>query len=126
MRLLVFLSIILVVFIGVGIWSNHALSTSAEEFSKDIDEIVVTAQNNQWDYAYQKTKDLRKSWNKKAKWWPIILDHQEIDNIEFALAKTEQYVKTNNVELSLGQLSELKLMIKHIPEKEAVTITNIL
>jgi hypothetical protein len=126
MRLLVSLSMILVIFTGVGIWSNHALSTSAEEFSKQIDEIILTAQNDQWDHAYQKTKDLRKNWDNQASWWPIILDHQEIDNIEFALIKTEQYIKTNNIDLSLGQLFELKLMIKHIPEKEAVTITNIL
>lgn len=126
MRLLVILSIILAAFIGLGVWSNHALTTSAEQFSKKIDKIVLIAEQDKWDNAYQKTKELRKNWDKEATWWPIILDHQEIDNIEFALVRTEEYIKSNNVELSLGQLAELKLMIKHIPEKEAVTLKNIL
>ncbi|MEG6615586.1 DUF4363 family protein [Peptococcaceae bacterium 1198_IL3148] len=126
MRLLVSLILIFSIFIGLGAWSNHALTTSAKEFAKEIDIIVVTAQQDQWDAAYQKIQHLRKRWDKQAAWWPIILDHQEIDNIEFALVKTAEYIKSNNKELSFGQLAELKLMIEHIPEKEAVTITNIL
>ncbi|MDD4335270.1 MAG: DUF4363 family protein, partial [Desulfotomaculaceae bacterium] len=32
---------------------------------------------------------------------------------------------TKNTSLSWGQLSELKLMIKHIPEKESLSLQNI-
>ena len=56
----------------------------------------------------------------------IILDHQEIDNIEFSLAKIKEYVASRDLPLALGQLSELKLMIEHIPRKEAVNLENIL
>src|SRR5690554_6941931 len=126
MRLLVILSIVLMAFIGLGIWSNHALTSTAEEFSNEIDNVVLATEQHQWDDASKKTRELRKEWNKQAAWWPIILDHQEIDNIEFTLVKIEEYIKNNNIELSLAHLAELKLMIKNIPENEAVTIKNIL
>lgn len=44
-------------------------------------------------------------------------DHQEMDNIEFSLARVKEYVTSQDDALSLGQLSELKLMIEHIPRK---------
>jgi hypothetical protein len=49
-----------------------------------------------------------------------------MDNIEFSLAKVKAYVSSHNQALALGQLEELKLMLKHIPEKEALNIKNIL
>lgn len=126
MRTLIALTIIFTIFIGLGIWTVSSLDDSADYLGEEIAEIMQLAEKGQWDIAHKRTLDLKKNWDKQAKWWPMILDHQEIDNIEFALAKLEKYLQTKNIDLSLGQLAELKLMIQHIPEKEAVSIKNIL
>ncbi|MBO8138071.1 MAG: DUF4363 family protein [Desulfotomaculum sp.] len=126
MRLLTVLFVIFLLIVMLGAWSNYAISASAEQFSKTIDEIMMDAENNNWEEAKQKVTFLENRWQKDASWWPVVLDHQEIDNIEFSLARVKEYVAQKNTDLSLGHLSELKLMIKHIPEKEAVTIKNIL
>ena len=78
-----------------------------------------------WDLAQVQSQELESTWAQKAKWWPIFLDHQEMDNIEFSLARIKGYVGCQDNSLSLGQLSELRLMIEHLPCKEAVNLKNI-
>lgn len=126
MRILIAMMVVFTIFMGVGVWTVYSLGDSADFFSEEIEEIMKLAETEQWDMAHQKTLNFKKQWKEKAKWWPMVLDHQEIDNIEFALARTEKYLYTKNIDLSLSQLEELKLMIQHIPEKEAVSIKNIL
>ncbi len=126
MRLLVILLVILTAIVSLGFWTNNSLNTSTDELLQSIEKVAQELENNNWDSAYQRTLELENTWEEKAKWWPMVLDHQEIDNIEFAMAKVKEYIATQNIALSWGQLSEIELMIKHIPEKEAITIKNIL
>lgn len=125
MRLLVVLLIIFAVIVSFGFWTNHMLRESAGEMLQKIEQIEQGLENNQWEQARTGTDELEETWDKKANWWPTVLDHQEIDNIEFSMAKTREYIKTENASLSWGQLSELKLMIGHIPEKESINLKNL-
>lgn len=126
MRIIVVLLSLFLVLIGLGLWVNHSLVVSADQMDKDIELIHQDIQADNWDQAYEETISFEQEWKKQAKWWPIVLDHHEMDNIEFSLAKMKEYVKAQDRVLSLGQLSELRLMILHLPEKEAVNLKNIL
>ncbi|MGI6488103.1 MAG: DUF4363 family protein [Syntrophomonadaceae bacterium] len=126
MRLLTPLILILALIIGLGAWTNDLLEDSARELSQQIEVISGQIAEESWEEAVKHTNKLEETWEKEARWWPIFLEHQEIDNIEFALARTKEYVASENSSLARGHLSELKLMIEHIPEKEAVNLKNIL
>lgn len=125
MRLLTTLAVILALVIGMGIWFNHSLQTSSDDLTRQIQLVSSTIRQQDWETAVKHSEKLEKLWEKKAKWWPVFLDHQEMDNIEFSLARVKGYVTSKDDALSLGQLSELKLMIEHIPRKEAVNLENI-
>ncbi len=126
MRLLVSLLVILASIVGLSFWTNDSLQSSTEHLSEQIDMVQADIQDEQWETAARQTADIEKYWTKSARWWPVFLDHQEMDNIEFSLSKVKAYVNSRDTALALGQLEELKLMLKHIPEKEALTIKNIL
>lgn len=126
MRLLISLLIIFAAIVTLGFWTNHSLKVSTDELLGNIEQVVQGIENNRWDTANTQTMELENNWDKKASWWPTVLDHQEIDNIEFAMAKVREYVATRDTALSRGELSELRLMLKHIPEKEAIRLRNIL
>ena len=126
MRVLGPLVVVLALLIVVGLWTNHSLENTAQELAREIEAISAEIELNQWDSAHKKTFEFEKAWTQKARWWPIFLEHQEMDNIEFSLAKAKEYVTSQDRSLSQGQLAELKLMIEHIPKKEAVTVKNIL
>ena len=125
MRLLTTLAVILALVIGMGAWFNHSLQTSSDDLTGQIKLLSSTIRQQDWETAVEHSENLEKLWEQKAKWWPVFLDHQEMDNIEFSLARVKEYVISQDDSLSLGQLSELKLMIKHIPRKEAVNLENI-
>lgn len=125
MRLLLVLLIIFAIIVSFSFWTNHMLQASADEMLQNIEQIEQGLNINLWEQALSGTDKLEETWDKKANWWPAVLDHQEIDNIEFSLAKTREYITTKNTSLSWGQLSELKLMIRHIPEKESINLKNI-
>ncbi|HBK53391.1 DUF4363 family protein [Syntrophomonas wolfei] len=126
MRLLASLLAILLVVLAAGFWTNHSLQQSTKDLSRQIERVSQEIKQEQWEAAHKQNRQLERTWQEKARWWPIILDHQEIDNIEFSLAKIKEYVASHDLPLALGQLSELKLMIEHIPRKEAVNLENIL
>ena len=126
MRLLVSLAITLSMILALGFWSNHSLQASTDELTRNIDRISMSIEDERWGTAQMQTDKLEKIWQEKARWWPIFLDHQEMDNIEFSMARVKEYVASQDNPLARGQLSELRLMIKHIPKKEAVNIENIL
>lgn len=125
MRLLLVLLIVFAIIVSFSFWTNHMLQASAGEMMQRIEQIEQGLGKNQWEQATEMADGLEKTWEKKANWWPAVLDHQEIDNIEFSMAKTKSYISTKDVSLSRGQLSELKLMIMHIPEKESLKLKNI-
>ncbi|KUG02791.1 hypothetical protein ASZ90_019867 [hydrocarbon metagenome] len=126
MRLLVSLMIVLASIVGLSFWINDSLQSSTEHLTQQIDMVIVEIQDGRWERAVRQTADIEKYWTKSARWWPVFLDHQEMDNIEFSLSKVKAYVSSHNDALALGQLEELRLMLKHIPEKEALNIKNIL
>ncbi|MEN6350379.1 MAG: DUF4363 family protein [Syntrophomonas sp.] len=126
MRLLASVIAIVILITGAGIWINHELQASTNDLVKQIDRINLEIKGNHWETAMQQTIILEKGWQQEAKWWPVFLEHQEMDNIEFSMARFKEYVASKNKSLSRGQLSEIKLMLEHIPKKEAVTLTNIL
>jgi hypothetical protein len=126
MRLIAAIGLILISIVGAGFWTNHALQTSTQELTRQIDQVSLAVKKENWAAAVSQTAQFEKVWKKEAQWWPVVLDHQEMDNIEFSLAKVKEYVSSRNPSLSLGQLSEVKLMIEHIPKKEAVNFENIL
>lgn len=125
MRLLATLLIVFVAVIAAGFWANHQLTASANELLLDVDKIHGEIGTQNWDSALEHTEELERHWDRLGKWWPALLDHQEIDNIDFAMAKNKEYIAAKNVPLALGHLSEIRQMIKHIPEKGSINLTNI-
>ena len=126
MRLLLALLLVFGSIIFIGFWTNHRLEASTDRLLEEIKSITEDVRQDNWQGAMEKTTGLEKAWKENEKWWTMILDHQEIDNIEFAMAKFKEYLASRDTALSRGELSVLQAMIKHIPEKENVSLKNIL
>lgn len=124
-RLLLVLLVIFLAVVALGFFTNRQLEASTGELLKHIDRIKVDLKSDDWEGAQAGAANLKKAWEKEANWWPMLLDHQEMDNIVFAMSRFREYVAACDGALSRGGLSELENMISHIPEREAVTLKNI-
>ena len=126
MKLLGTVLAILLVIIAGGIWINHELKNSSLVLTQQMDLVSARIEEDDWPMAVTETEKLEKKWKSEAKWWPVILEHQEMDNIEFAMARFKEYVAASDSPLATGQLSEIRLMVEHIPRKEKINLENIL
>lgn len=126
MRLLICIGVMLGMLIGAGFWINNSLQESTDRLSNQIQEVSNSIRQGDWSSARHSSDQMERSWEKDASWWPVVLDHQEIDNIEFSMSRSSEYVRNQDQALAQGQLSELRLMVEHIPRKEKVNLENIL
>lgn len=125
MRLLLSIIVTVALIIAGGLYINHQLRLSSEQLVGQIEQVSEAIKHNDWPVAARETDRLEQVWEQQAGWWPVFFEHYEMDNIEFSMAKSKEYVDSQDAALSLGQLSEIKLMIEHMPRKEAVSLDNV-
>ncbi len=126
MKLLAGLLVIMMGVVLLGFWTNNQLHNTSGKLLDNIENISRDISGGKWESATIKLSNLERNWEKQGAWWPVIMDHQEMDNIEFTMARLKGYVKSGDAALSKGELEALKIMIEHIPIKEAISIKNIL
>jgi hypothetical protein len=108
-----------------GFWINHWLLDSSLHLVGQAEAVSRQVEAGDWSEALAEAEMLERKWEQEAKWWPVFLEHQEMDNIEFALTRCQEYVSSQDHALAMGQLAEIRLMIEHIPSKEEVNLINI-
>ncbi|ACL21290.1 DUF4363 family protein [Desulfitobacterium hafniense] len=116
--------IILILVLG-GYWQNSYISESTYTLTEKLVNVEEQIRAKSWSNANQEIEKFSQDWNGIKKFWSILLDHQEIDEIELSLIRLEQYIKENETVLSLGELSALRLLVDHIADKGMITLQNI-
>lgn len=125
MKPILIIILILALILGVGYWTLHKVSENTEILLSQSSKLQESINNDQWDLSLERFKTLTSSWNEMISLWSVLLHHSEIDSINLTLARIEQYIKTRKTGLVLGEISSLKVLIKHVPEKEKLTLENI-
>ena len=126
MKPLVYSSIIIIVIIAFGAFTINMLKNEAENLHTVLIELEKNIYAEEWEKAKNIGETIEKQWDKYKKIWPMLIDHFEIDNVNINLAELQAYILSNDKAESLSRLSALKVLIKHIPERESFTIQNIL
>lgn len=126
MRTVISIILIFAAVLSLSIFTSISLDNSSKLLSKDLSAISAEISLDNWAQASDKMKKFEQDWNKVNYWWPMVMDHLEIDHIEFNLARTQEYISAQNSDLALGELSLLKKIIDHIPENDRLNLKNIL
>jgi len=125
MKVIIFCLLIMGLSIAFGLYSYHYLTISTNEMLAQTAELDHLVDAGNWTRASEHLKNIHQDWKKYEQIWSLLINHEEIDNIELTLARLENYIKIKNQVQSLGEISALEHWIKHIPEKEAVSLPNI-
>ena len=126
MKPLVYSSIIIIVIIAFGAFTINMLKNEAENLHTVLIELEKNIYAEEWEKAKNIGETIEKQWDKYKKIWPMLIDHFEIDNVNINLAELQAYIISNDKTESLSRLAALKVLIKHIPERESFIIQNIL
>ncbi|MGE5631837.1 MAG: DUF4363 family protein [Caulobacteraceae bacterium] len=126
MKPVAIIALVTAVIIAGGIVSLHMLSSESDSLYSNLISLEKDINNQNWSKSTKALDEFEKKWDKASKYWSMFIDHYEIDNIELELSQLESFIKTEEKSQALSRLSSLKTLIKHIPDKEAFTLKNIL
>ena len=102
------------------------IKNEAENLHSLFIEIEKNIMDEKWDDAISIMETAQGEWEKYKEVWPTLIDHFEIDNVNTNMAKLKSYILNKDKIELLSNLAALKILIKHIPEKESFLIQNIL
>ena len=125
MRTILTIVIIVILLLGGSLASYRYIETTTQAIGAQFETVEQSISTQKWEGAQNKLNIAQQDWEKAKPWWTVILEHQEIDNIDISMKRLEKYIETQDISLSLGEMSVLKLIVNHIQDTEKFTFGNI-
>ncbi|MCR4441487.1 MAG: DUF4363 family protein [Peptococcaceae bacterium] len=108
-------------------WGNYLLlDRDSRDLLESVGKMRQAVENGGWDDAQKTLDEARQKWQKINRYWPMLVHHEEIDRIEESINKLKSYLAHEDKTESMAELYSLGYFLKHIPQKEAFTLRNIL
>lgn len=123
--LIIILSLTILIVVG-GCLSLNTLDSESKNLNDSLSKLESDVEGQNWEAASTKLEAFHSKWDSISNIWSMLIDHYEIDNIELAVSQLTSYVRTKDKSEALSQMSSLRALIKHIPEKESFNLKNIL
>ena len=123
---LITVSLLTLLILVSGVLAKNSLKKSSEKLENYIALIEDDIENGEWENAQIILSELQKDWHETKASWAMLTDHMEIDNIDEALARFSKYLETRQLPLMLAELAVLKRYFRHIPQKESLSLENVL
>lgn len=116
-----------IVVITFAICIQKYLENSSEELVIQIDTLMEAVENDKINESIEIREKVQEKWDDTQNKWAALIDHEEIDNIEETMHRVEMLIgdPEEKVEL-LSELNRLSFYLKHIPEREAFSLENVL
>ncbi len=88
-------------------------------------EIIPAVEEESWDESLALVRALDSRWHDYRRRALFFLETAEINEIDFALAKTEKYMQARDVSNSSGELNSLAEQLDYMQEKQHICAANI-
>ncbi len=111
--------------VALSVYTQNLLYKESVKLNNTIEEIQDNVKDNRWDQASKGFKQVSNYWDSIKKTWSALIDHQEIENIDITLSRLKPLLETGDVSSALSEASVLHEYIKHIPEREKLSIDNL-
>ncbi|WP_051273458.1 DUF4363 family protein [Desulfotruncus alcoholivorax] len=126
MKIYVAVIAVLIVVLAFGVYTVNALESDTQQMMTGFGSLEKDIAAGNWDAAGKGMHQVQNKWSAHKSWWAMVIDHQEIDNIDMAIARVTKYIEQKDRTMASGEASVLKQMLEHIPEKEKINLKNIL
>ncbi len=125
MRAFITTGAVVILVIVLSLSSFYVINSGTAEMSEYVSKITENVSSENWEGAKSELAASRDSWNEMYEWWSVIIDHGEIEDIEFSLRKLDKYVEEQKKEDCLEELQSLKMSIDSVYYKEKPSWSNI-
>lgn len=125
-KIISIISILLILIISFGIFENKILYSHSSKLNYTINNIEADVRAGNFTSARNRVDTLEKEWGTTKKLWSMLTDHAEVDSVTTALARMGTLLETGEKSEALAELSNLRELVDHIPDKYALKLENIL
>lgn len=127
MRDLIISAAIMIVLIGSWLIFDNYSEKQLVDFSSSItEEIIPAVEAGDWDESLSMISGFSDRWHEYRKKALLFLETEEVNEIDYCLAKSEKYIKAEDVSNSSGELNSLAEQIIFMYEKQDINAANIL
>jgi len=117
----------MVVLIGGWLFFDNYSEQQLADFSSSIiEEIIPAVEDEKWEESAEMIDTFDKQWHEYRKKALLFLETDEINEIDYCLAKSEKYIKAKDVSNSSGELNSLAEQLIFMYEKQDINAANIL
>lgn len=125
MRLLTILTIIMLLFIGTGIYATNKLLQIITNMRNEIPLIETEIEKVNWNQAKIIAKELQIKWNNLQDLWDLFLMHEDIEKIELHLIRIISYISSEDNSSALAELAALDMQLGFIYRNEIFNFQNV-
>lgn len=126
MKVLLSVSLLVLLTIILAIGSYYMIENYVDLIQGDLNELELATSNNDWDQAEIIDKKLVKNWTKAHNFFPILIDHSELHDMEIFMAHQTMLIERKEKGELLVEISAAKELIQNISLQQKLTISNIL
>lgn len=126
MKIVIGTILVFAVLLGFGVVSYYYIDNTASQLVSKASLVEQSGKLENWRQTEKEFSALQSAWQTTSTKWTTLIDHQELDNINISMAKIWAYIKAKDTPGFRSEIAQLKLLIRHIPEKEALSLKNIL
>ncbi len=127
MRALIVSTLIIIVLIASwGILVSYTDKNIHDLMNTIEEEILISLYAEDFDKAADQFSELSKKWHKQKKVYSFFFNAKEINDADFSIARTKEYIHAKNVPLAAGELNCIKEQLKFLHSNELLTLDNLI
>lgn len=124
-RMIITVSLLAALIVGFSLYAQSYLHTESKKLEGHIEGIEYSIKTGNWQKAETELTEMKEKWSGTQNIWAILVDHIEIDNIDYTMSRFTEFIKTKQHAFALAEASSLMQYVKHIPQKESFSLQNI-
>ena len=125
MRTVPAIIVIIILLLGGSLTASRYLQATSQNLGVQIEAVEHSISTQKWEIAQNELSTAQQSLEENKTWWTVLLDHRVIDDIDMSMNRLDKYIETQDVSLSLGEVSALRLQVDNIYETEKFNLKNV-
>ncbi len=117
---------ILLVFLGLGLWSSRGMDALHKPLAHHLEQAADEALSGSFSAGKELAQIAKEQWEKQWSAVAVLADHTPMDDIDSQFARLEVYARTENAEAFAALCRQLAQLITATAEAHGFTWRNIL
>lgn len=117
--------IIIVTILSLDIMTQKYTKNVTNEITKMLENLEQKITQNNSENIQEDSSKLKKEWDLYHKKLAYYIEHDELEKVDNAIVTMNSYIETKEYSDAKAEIAEVKFVLKHIQQKNILTLENI-